>query len=240
LNLCRLLVTACVAVAALITPTTLWADSNTTVLQVLNNADVYVSNSVYQHHDAHPGDLHRLQAAADNAYNQNVAVKVALLEQFPSNIHTAAQAADNIRNFEDFSGVVIVVWPGGIGVSSDVMTSSEQATVVRQAAPLCAGSFTACAIAAVKDAIPIVKSEQSSAYRSAAIFWIVTFVVVALVIAAAVLYFRRRTSRTLAQFAAYGGVSDPDAAHNEAAELPARFDAGGFPEPNRNPPSVGG
>jgi hypothetical protein len=193
------------------------ADPITQVLDALNVNNVYISDLVYQHHEAQQGDEARLQAAVDAANNQGVAEKIALLQRFPSNIHTAAEAATNIGNFEDFTGVVIVVWPHGVGLSTDPLTDGEAAQIAREVAPYCTGSFTTCATAAADRVIPVVKSEKSNAYRSAAIFWVITLAILGVVIGGVVLFFRRRTAKTIASLGAFSLPTEPSAPEEPSA-----------------------
>jgi hypothetical protein len=193
---------------ALCAPACVLADANSQVLQVLNSQDVYIAGHVYASGEAKHGDLKRLQAAVNAASDQGVAEKIALLDQFPRNIHGAADAASHIRNFEDFSGVVIVVWPHGIGLDSDLMTQGEENEVAGEAAPACRTSFTGCAIIAARAAVPKVQSEKNTAYRNAAIFWIVVLAGMAVATAAVVIYFRRRQLAILRESATPPAVAD--------------------------------
>lgn len=174
------------------------ADNNVTVVNKLTNDDVYVAPSVIAAGHAGNTDKSRLQRAVDDASKRSVPVKVALLTQYPRNLHNPHDAADRLRNFIDFSGVLVLVSPRGVGVSSDYLSNGDSLRIERQVTPACSSSYTACAVTAIQASVPLVQSEQAAANRNVAVFWAVAVIIFGILVAALVLIARRKQEALMA------------------------------------------
>lgn len=172
------------------------ADTNAQVAAALTSNDVYVSNSLPPSAHVIPGDTQRLMDATRAAVDASVPEKIALVSHYPSKYSDTYSAAQALRQFLDFAGVLVLVSPRGIGVSSDTLTLGEIQSVERKARPHCLTSWAQCAVYAGQLAVDQTKADKSAANKSAAIFWLILLAVLAVIIAAAVFVFRRRQSRT--------------------------------------------
>lgn len=179
------------AALLMVVPTS-WAESNGTIAEKLGSQDVYITNHALPGGHLGPGDLGRLQREVNSAASQGVAEKIGILAHYSSHAHSPVQAAHLLRDFINFSGVLILVTPQGIGISSDALSSSELTSIAHQVAPLCLRSYADCAIAAGQKAAARVKTDNNNQFRSAAIFWVVILGLFGLLILAVVLFNRRR------------------------------------------------
>jgi hypothetical protein len=187
---------------ALLLPAVAQADNNTTVLNTLNNGSVYVAPSVLSSGHAARGDAKKLQAAVDAAGSHGVPAKVALVMTYPSTIHSPEDGANHLRNLLDFSGVLVLVAPRGVGVSSDYLSSAEVRGLERRAGSRCASSYTACAVEAIQASVPKVQAQQATANRNVAIFWAVAVLVFGVLVGALVISARRRQGKLVTDMAA--------------------------------------
>ena len=130
------------------------------------------------------------------AVDSGVPEKIGLVSKYPSKSSNTYAAADALRQFLDFAGVLVLVSPRGIGVSSDTLTLREIQYVERQARPRCLVSWSQCAVYAGQLAVKQTKADTSAANKSAAILWAVLLAVLAVIIGAAVFVFRRSRNRT--------------------------------------------
>lgn len=209
---------AVLAVMALLIaiPSAALADNNITVLNKLNNDNVYIAPAVRAAGHAARGDAAKIQRTVDQAGKHGVPVKVALVMQYPSTIKSPEDGADHLRGFLDFSGVLVLVTPHGVGVSSDYFGAAYARKLERQAAPLCASSYTACAVEAVQASVPKVQAEQSAANRNVAIFWAVAVIVFGALVAVLVLAARRRQDQIVAESRVRAGDETPGSTAPEA------------------------
>jgi uncharacterized membrane protein YgcG len=172
------------------------ADTNAQVTVALTSNDVYVSNALPSSAHLSPGDIQRLQAATRAAVNAGVPEKIALVSHYPGQYSDAYAAARALRQFLDFAGVLVLVSPRGLGVSSDTLTFNEIQSIEGKARSRCLISYAACAVYAGQLAVNQTKADTAAANRSAAIFWLVLLAILAVIIAAAVFVVRRRQSRS--------------------------------------------
>lgn len=172
------------------------ADSNTTVLRALSAGDAYVTNTPPSSAHIAPGDQQRLQRQADLAHSRGADEKFALLSHYPSTYHSPAAAASALRHFLDFSGVLVLVSPAGIALSSDQLSTSEDTAIADAARPQClTQSWTACALFAGQRALTQVRADKNAAFRGATIFWLVLLAVIAALFVIAGLVIRGRRKR---------------------------------------------
>jgi len=195
LRLRRLLPILIACLAFLVPGVAALADSNTAVLDALARGDVYISDQAYGHFGVKTGDLNRLQAAVNAAGARQVPEKIAILAHVPSNILSPAQAASQLRNYEDFAGSLIVVYPRGIGISSDTLSVSQETSIALRARPRCtAYGFTSCAIFAAGLAVTETRAAEDTAFRNSLVTWgIIAFIVLVVGGALLLAYFRRRS-----------------------------------------------
>ncbi|MGH2443035.1 MAG: hypothetical protein ACRDFX_07730 [Chloroflexota bacterium] len=174
-----------------------FADSNVDVVRALNATDVYVTPQHISGAHISPGDAGRLQAQVSAAAAKNINEKFALVSHFPSHFKTAGQAVDGLRGFLDFSGVLILVAPTGIAISSDVITPAQQRQLIRREQPVCVSKgFATCAIAAGRRAEVLARSDSNSSFHDAAVFWIVLLLIVLASFGVAALALSRRRRHT--------------------------------------------
>lgn len=192
------------------------ADSNLTVLNKLNNDAVYVAPSVITSGHAAKGDAKKLQAAVDAAGSHGVPVKVALVMTYPSTMHGPEDGANHLRSFLDFSGVLVLASPHGVGVSSDYLSTTQARALERQAASQCVAAYTECAIDAIRASVPKVQAEQAAANRNVAIFWAVAVVFFGVLVGALVLIARRRQGQLMAEMASRPSDDTPPSPAPEA------------------------
>ena len=192
-------------------PSIVLADKNSAVVTALTNADLYISPHVVNSGHVHTGDRHRLLSAIREVGSKGVPVKVALLGHYPNpkGQWSPFDAADHLRNFIAFSGVLVLVSPKGMGVSSDYLSSETVHQIVARSQGLCAGSYASCAIAAMRASVPGVKAEQSRANRNVAVFWVVAVVLFGILVAVLVWTARRRQEQPQDRT---GGSGTPDPA----------------------------
>jgi hypothetical protein len=156
---------------------------------------VYVSNAMPPSARVSLGDVRRLRAATHAAVNKGVPEKIALVSHYPNQYRDTYAAARALRQFLDFAGVLVMVSPRGIGVSSDTLTFNEIRSIQTRVRPHClASSYAECAVIAGQLAVDQTNSDKSAANKSAATFWLVLLAVLAVIIAAVVFVVRRRQS----------------------------------------------
>jgi hypothetical protein len=160
--------------------------------QQLSFSDVYVAPGMFSHSSVRRGDPARLRAVTTAAAQRGIPTKIGIISHYPAPLHSPTEAAQALRNFMDYSGVVILVTPAGIGISSDELSNADIASIERRVAPECRVEAADCAIHAARLAMPRVLAIQSKANRNAAIFWVVSVGLFALVMLVLVLLTRRR------------------------------------------------
>jgi len=161
------LIAILVFVGFLLLPAPAQADSNAVVAAQLSNYDVYITNNALPAGAVQQGDLKRLQQQVDAAASRNVDEKIAIISTYPTHFHNITEAAASLQNFLDYSGVLILVSPRGMGISSDQISGKTATRIVRESSPACRRSYTACALLAGKLAIPAVRSAKNSAFHNA-------------------------------------------------------------------------
>lgn len=179
--------------------------TNSIEAQQLAANDVYVAPEMHSQPWVHSDDGARLRAATASASGRGVPVKVGVISHYPKVLRSPTDAAQALRNFLDFSGVLILVTPKGIGISSDELSNADIASIQRQVQPQCRIDAASCAIRAIQLAEPRVFAIQSKANRNAAIFWLVSVGLFGAVVLVLVLLTRRKRGDVLAQ--ASTGVS---------------------------------
>lgn len=166
--------------------------TNADAAQQLSQNDVYIAPEMFSHPYVHAGDGRRISQATTDAARRGVPTKVGILSHYPHTAHSPTAAAQSLRNFMDFSGVLILITPKGIGISSDQLSDADIAAIERAVQPSCQVEVADCAISAIHRAVPRVLAVQSEANRNAAVFWIVSVGVFGLVVLALVLLTRRQ------------------------------------------------
>jgi hypothetical protein len=151
------------------------------IFTYLEHHDAYVSSKVIAAGHATKGDAARLDAQARTAAGKGVPEKFAILSSYPSN-YSAAQAADALRNSISFSGVLVLVAPGHIALSSDRLSQSEMNSIAAKAAPRCGvETYSQCALLAGQQAVARVRADQNSSGQSSGMFWLIVIAIVAVV-----------------------------------------------------------
>jgi len=178
---------------AVLNPSRASADTNAEVAAQLSANDVYITNQKLPGGAVHAGDLKRLQAQANAASARNVDEKLAIVAGYPSNFKDISEAAVSLQSFLDYSGVLILVSPNGMGISSDLMSTKSMDRIIGRAQPVCRRSYADCTLLAGRLAIPAVRSAENSSFRDAIV--LIAGALVGLAVIAAVLayaIFRRR------------------------------------------------
>lgn len=175
------------------------ADTNAQVAAALTSNDVYVSNTMPARAHVVAADKQRLQAATLAAVNAGVPEKIALVSHFPPNYRNAYAATAALRQFLDFAGVLVLVAPTGIGVSSDTLTLNEIRSIESRSKSLCLTSYAQCAVVAGRLAVNQTKADRGAANKSAAIFWLSLLVVLGIIIAVVVFVVRKRQKHPIEQ-----------------------------------------
>jgi hypothetical protein len=146
------------------------------VITTLEHQNAFVSRKEIADGHARPGDLQRLESAAASSARQGVPEKFALVHTFPGT--SIAAAAHELRNTLGFSGVLILLAPGHLAISSDRLSDSEMNGIYQRAAPRCqAQGYTACAIFAGRQATAQVLADQQSSGHSSGALWLIVVVV---------------------------------------------------------------
>lgn len=154
------------------------------VVAGLTNSDVYLDPYMIANGKIRPTDKAALQLVVKSAAKRGVPVKISV-SRYPSKSYADAYAAARaLRHFLDFSGVLILIAPNGIGVSSNTLNLGEIQAIEEHARPLCfAGKTVQCAAVAADAAASQVISNQNTANRNRALFWLVALVLFGAVIA---------------------------------------------------------
>jgi hypothetical protein len=173
--------------------------TNSVEAQQLAANDVYIAPEMRSRPWVHSNDGARLRAATTSSNRRGIPTKVGVISHYPKVLRSPTDAAQALRNFLDFSGVLILVTPRGIGISSDELSNADIAAIQRQVQPQCHIDAAGCAIRAIQLAQPRVLAIQSKANRNAAIFWLVSVGLFGLVVLVLVLLTRRKRGDVLAQ-----------------------------------------
>lgn len=201
-----LVIAVCLAAAPQVTSAAGGTNSDTAFQ--LSAQDVYIAPEMHSSPSVHQGDAARIRAATQDASRRGVPMKVGIIGHYPKVLKSPTDASQALRNFMDFSGVLILVTPKGIGVSSDELSNADIAAIQRRVQPRCRTAAASCAIQAIHLAVPRVLAIQSKANRNAAIFWIVSVGLFGLVVLVLVFTTRRKRSEVMAQ-ASSGASSTP-------------------------------
>lgn len=164
----------------------------------LSAQDVYIAPAMQSRPFVHPGDAARIRAATQDASRRGVPTKVGVIGHYPKVLKNPTDASQALRNFMDFSGVLILVTPKGMGISSDEMSNADIAAIQRRVQPQCRTTAAGCAIRAIHLAVPRVLAIQSKANRNAAIFWLVSVGLFGLVVLVLVFTTRRKRASVMA------------------------------------------
>jgi hypothetical protein len=175
------------------------ADENAQVSIALQTKNVYISPQARVVGALASGDAQRLELQAAEASNAGVPEKFALLNTVPKRFYpirgATQSAADALRNTTALTdGVLVLVWPHGIGVSSNRLSAGDIHRIEARTAPICSSSgFAACALSAGKEAVSLAQSRDQANNRSAALFWLAVLIILAAVVGS--LAYRARRNR---------------------------------------------
>lgn len=172
--------------------------TNADAAQQLSLNDVYIAPEMFSRPYVHKGDARRLKVATTNSAHRGVPMKVGIVSHYPRGAHSPTGAAAKLRNYMDFSGVLILVTPKGIGMSSDQLSPTDISRIERSVGSQCKVEAARCATSAIHQAVPRVLAIQSEANRNAAIFWIVSVGLFGLVVLVLVLMTRRKRLEVIA------------------------------------------
>ncbi len=150
---------------------------------------MYISPAVGLQGNIVSGDSQKLQTQVSSASNAGVPEKFAILKTVPHRFYpllgASNRAADALRTTTGLSdGVLILIWPHGIGVSSSRLSSNDIRNIEAHAQPICAGlGYSQCAITAGLEAESLAKSRDDANNRKAALFWLGVLIVIGGVVA---------------------------------------------------------
>lgn len=168
---------------------------STNPVDVLQHQDAYISSRFLTTGHARPGDVQRLENAARNAANSGVPEKFALVYSYP--YASAGEAAHSIRSSLGFSGVLILVSPHHLALSSDRLSQNEESSIAQKAWARCLpNQYVACAAFAGQQAMQQAKADKQSSKNSSNLFWLVIVVIVGAIAFFAFRRGRRRTTQT--------------------------------------------
>lgn len=173
---------------------------NGVVASQLTSVDEYIDPAELASNHARSGDNHRLESAIQAASSKGVSAKIGIVSTYPHHFSSPAEAAASLRNFIDFSGVLILATPKGLGINSDYLSVADTNRIAAQAQPRCAVSYTDCAILALNKTVPRIQAAQSRANRDVAVFWGVCVLIFGIIIAALVLWARRRQQEVIGRW----------------------------------------
>lgn len=169
------------------------------IITTLEHQSAYISPNEIADGHAHPGDLQRLESAAAASGRQGVPEKFALVHTFPGSSTTAA--AHDLRNTLGFSGVLILLAPGHLALSSDRLSDTEMTGIAQRAATRCQPQgYTACAIFAGQQATAQVLADQQSSSHSSGALWLIVVVILGAIALFALSGGRRRRSAAQSYF----------------------------------------
>jgi hypothetical protein len=153
---------------------------------------VYVAPEMEEKPYVHADDKDRMTQATTHIGSRGVPIKVGVIGHYPKGLRNPTEAAQKLRIYMDFSGIVILVTPKGMGISSDQLTNTEIARIEHRAGPGCRVEAGDCAITAMHMAEPLVLAHQSSENRNAAMFWAVSVGIFGLMIVGLIFLTRRK------------------------------------------------
>lgn len=146
------------------------------VITTLEHQSAYISPKELTDGDAHAGDLQKLETAAAASAQQGVPEKFALVHTFPE--ASAPAAAHDLRNTLGFAGILVLLAPHHIALSSDRLSGSEMTSIAQRAATRCQPQgYTACAIFAGQQATAQVLADQQSSGHSSGALWLIVVVI---------------------------------------------------------------
>lgn len=181
------------------------ADTNKQVAAVLSTGDVYVTPVHLSVGNVKPGDIKRLQHEADVAAARGIQEKLAIVSRYPPNHPSLSAAAAGLRNFLDYSGVLVIVAPHGIALGSDILTRAQDAAIANRARPRCSSrGFAACAIFAAQLSVVQARADEDNAFHDAVVFWFVALVAGAVLAAIVFLSVSRRRKEVALRSGAVG------------------------------------
>lgn len=186
---CRILLPLLLLPVLPVTAFAVRAESNATVAVALQTGTAYISPQVKAAGRVHRGDLARLQLAAGASAKRGIPEKFVIVRHLPPNYgagkNAAALAARGLRRLVGLvDGVMVVVWPRGLGLSSSRLDGATLRRIERRTSPLCRTvSYTACALQAGRAAIVSIGRREAAATRNAALLWFAVLLLLAAVIA---------------------------------------------------------
>ncbi len=178
---------------------TVRADTYSDVVDGLNSSGAYVTPHPPAGSHIRPEDLQRLRNQVTNASNLGIDEDIAVVSSYPPNFRSPQEAAASLLNFLDFDGVLVLVSPQGIALSSDQLTDAEDSAIARRARPTCeTQSWTSCALLAARLAVTQGRADKNSAFHDAIVFWAIFFIALAILIVIAIiaLQLRRRGKKS--------------------------------------------
>ena len=169
------------------------------VITTLEHQSAYISPNEIAAGHARAGDLQRLESAAAASARQGVPEKFALVHTFPGS--SATGAAHDLRNTLGFSGVLVLLAPGHLALSSNRLSDSEMAGIAQRAATRCQPQgYTACAIFAGQQATAQVLADQQTSSHSSGVLWLIVVIILAVIALFALSGGRRRRSAAQGYF----------------------------------------
>jgi hypothetical protein len=149
-------------------------------VNVLQHQDAYISSKFLTTGHAKPGDLQRLENVAQASARKGVPEKFALVYSYP--YASAAEAAHYIRDSLGFSGVLVLVSPHHLAISSDRLSQDEENSLAQRAWARCLpNQYVQCAAFAGQQAVQVADTGSGgsgSSGGSSGGFWIVILIIV--------------------------------------------------------------
>jgi hypothetical protein len=164
------------------------AGEDTDAFNALQRGNVYIAPDVKSYGKIQSGDTQLLARQATSAAAANIPEKFVIIRSLPPQFApikgAAYRGASALRQAVALTdGVLILIWPHGIGVSSDRLSSGEMQTIEHNASPICqAQGYAPCAVQAGKAAVTTIQNDQTSSNRNVAIFWVVVLAIIAALI----------------------------------------------------------
>lgn len=141
---------------------------------VLDKANAFISTKFIAAHHASRGDVARLEGVARQEAGQGIPEKFALIETYPNYYSSLADAAHAVRSSLGFSGVLILVAPHALAISSDRLSRGEETTIAQNAWARCQPNhYVGCAVFAGEQAAQQALTDHQNAGRTSSFLWVV-------------------------------------------------------------------
>jgi hypothetical protein len=140
------------------------ADTVKDVTAALERGDVYLTPNAISHGVATRADVGRLQSAVDRAARAGVNEKIAIISSYPSKYSNAQEATVALRAKIGFDGILVIVTPKAIGISSSLLTRRDIESIDRNAtnnSACSANKPVGCALLAAQGAVPAYQDEAA-------------------------------------------------------------------------------